>query len=123
MWKMWKMFRILWLCCKRDVTQSQGHPEAFATKAFGCSTWSRGANSRKRGMDAISQDVRRMFGVESGGSITPEGMHAMLEETLARLSSHGISTRIVDSEDMDALLQEQDEPFCERSVFCKRSSA
>ncbi|MCP4445658.1 MAG: SANT/Myb domain-containing protein, partial [Myxococcales bacterium] len=60
-------------------------------------------------MDAISQDVRRMFGSESGGSITPEGLHAMVEETLARLSSHGISARIVDSEDTDALLQEQDE--------------
>ena len=60
-------------------------------------------------MDAIAQDVRRMFGVESGGSITPEGLHAMVEETLARLSSHGISARIVDSEDTDALLQEQDE--------------
>ena len=60
-------------------------------------------------MDAIYQDVGRMFDVESGGSITPEGLHAMLEETLARLSSHGISARIVDSEDTDALLQEQDE--------------
>jgi hypothetical protein len=68
-------------------------------------------------MDAIYQDVRRMFGAESGGSITPEGMHAMLEETLAQLSSHGISTRIVDSEDMDALLQEQDEPLTREELL------
>jgi hypothetical protein len=73
-------------------------------------------------IDAISQDVRRMFGVESGGSITPEGMHAMLEETLARLSSHGISTRTLTLKTWTRFYRSRTSPSRGRSVFCKRSS-